>query len=422
MRLNNMLKILIVDDSHGRFGFFETDVIGKIATEESVHHASNVKDALRRLGVYAYDVLIVDIMLPATSWAKDPAPQGGIDLLKHLLDDETLNLPKYIIGITAASDLDPAVSAFFDASPWVLLRDSPTEGSWEGRLTSLLEHANTVETKDRSVSFDVDICVITALADPEQKAVLQWPISWSADPIPVDSNTNVRRGTLLSAQGEELSVVLACSRRMGSTEAACLTSKLIERFRPRVLAMAGICAGMEGAVHLGDAILGSPVWDWTSSKWDVDKAGQDRVLPAPHYMEVPPEVASRFKLLQEDRQFLERIRNAWPASPPATALGLHIGPCASGPIVVADGKTLEKLKIDQNRQILGLEMEAYGVYYAAQFAGLPRPLVLSLKSVCDFADPRKNDAMQKYAAYTSAQILYEFFRRHGSALKQVQAS
>lgn len=415
-----MLKILIVDDSPERFGFFATEVIGTIATEEGVHHAGNVKDALRKLATCAYDVLIVDIMLPATAWAKDPTPLGGIDLLNHLLEDESLHRPKYIIGVTAASDLDIAVSSFFDASPWVLLRDSPGAGSWEGRLSSLLAHANTVETKDRSVTFDVDICVVTALADPEHRAILQWPIEWSTDPFQLDSNTNVRRGTLISAQGDELSVVLACSRRMGSTEAACLTSKLIERFRPRMLAMAGICAGMEGSVNLGDAILGSPVWDWTSSKWDVDKEGHDRVLPAPHLMEVPPEVASRFKLLQEDTQFMERVRNAWPASASPTSLRLHIGPCASGPIVVADGKTLEKLKVEQNRQILGLEMEAYGVYYAAHFAGLPRPLVMSLKSVCDFADPRKNDAMQKYAAYTSAQILYEFFRRHGPALRQVQ--
>ncbi|AMP01538.1 phosphorylase superfamily protein [Collimonas arenae] len=414
-----MLKILIVDDSPARFAFFDDDVIGKFASANSVDHAGNVKDALRKLGEVAYDVLIVDIMLPATFWAKEPAPLGGIDLLTHLLEDECLHRPKYIIGVTSATDLDPVISTFFDESPWVLLRDSTSMGSWEGRLTALLAHADTVEKKARSVNFDIDICIVTALADPEQKAILQWPIAWNTDPIPVDSNTNVRKGTLTSDQGESMSVVLACSRRMGSTESACLTSKVIERFRPRIIAMAGICAGLEGAVNLGDAILGSPVWDWTSSKWDVDKEGIHRALPAPHYMEVSPEVTSRFKLLQDDKQFLERIRTAWPASPPSTALGLHIGPCASGPIVVADGKTLEKLKLEQNRQILGLEMEAYGVYYAAQFAGLPRPLVMSVKSVCDFADPRKNDAMQKYAAYTSAQILYEFLRRHASSLKQV---
>lgn len=358
-------------------------------------------------------------MLPTTSWAKDLSPAGGIDLLNHLLEDDSLRRPKHIIGITAADDLAPEVSRFFDESAWVLLRDSLSDGSWEARLTRFLAHADTVERKARNLDYEIDICIVTALADPEQKAVLQWPIIWSADTVPVDSNTNVRKGVMTSDQGEQLTVILACSRRMGSTEAACLTSKLIERFRPRIVAMSGICAGMEGPVNLGDAILGSPVWDWTSSKWDVDNDGVDRVLPAPHYMEVPPEVASRFKLLQDDKQLLDRIRSAWPATVPSTALNLHIGPCASGPIVVADGKTLERLKLEQNRQILGLEMEAYGVYYAAQFAGLPRPLVLSVKSVCDFADPRKNDAMQKYAAYTSAQILLAFFLRYGSGLKHI---
>ena len=185
--------------------------------------------------------------------------------------------------------------------------------------------------------------------------------------------------------------------------------------------MAGICAGLEGAVNLGDAILGTPVWDWTSSKWGLDKEGNDCVLPDPHYMEVIPEIESRFRLFQDDKQFFDRVRTEWPATPPATALNIHVGPCASGPIVVADGKTLERLKTDQNRKILGLEMEAYGLYYSAKFAGLPRPIVMSVKSVCDFGDPRKNDAMQKYAAHTSAQILYEFLRRYSFELTQLAA-
>jgi nucleoside phosphorylase len=180
--------------------------------------------------------------------------------------------------------------------------------------------------------------------------------------------------------------------------------------------MTGICAGMEGPVNLGDAILGTPVWDWTSSKWDVDKDGKDRVLPAQHYIESSPEIVSRFKLLQEDSSLLDYIRNSWSGSTMMTPLRLHVGPCACGPVLVADGKTLEEIKTTQHRQVLGLEMEAYGVYYAASFAGNPRPLYMSLKSVCDFADPRKNDGMQKYAAFTSAQLMYEFLKRYAVEL------
>jgi hypothetical protein len=66
--------------------------------------------------------------------------------------------------------------------------------------------------------------------------------------------------------------------------------------------------------------------------------------------------------------------------------------CASGPIVVVDGKTLTKIREKQNREVLALEMEAYGVYCAARKASQPRPITFIIKSVCDVADPRKNYA------------------------------
>ena len=42
----------------------------------------------------------------------------------------------------------------------------------------------------------------------------------------------------------------------------------------------------------------------------------------------------------------------------------------------------------------------------------PRPIPIIIKSICDFADSRKSDEYQKFAAYTScefAKLLYEKF-------------
>lgn len=57
-------------------------------------------------------------------------------------------------------------------------------------------------------------------------------------------------------------------------------------------------------------------------------------------------------------------------------------------------------------------MESYAVVYAAENATLPRPIPIIIKSVCDFADSKKSDEYQKFAAYTScefAKLLYEKF-------------
>src|SRR5262249_40562810 len=100
------------------------------------------------------------------------------------------------------------------------------------------------------------------------------------------------------------------------------------------------------------------------------------------------------------------IRTDW-QSPPNHELRLLIGPIASGSAVLADGQVVAEIK-NQERNLLGIEMECYGLFAAASLAAYPRPTTLVFKSVCDFADPDKNDNFQDYASYTSANALRLF--------------
>jgi len=51
-------------------------------------------------------------------------------------------------------------------------------------------------------------------------------------------------------------------------------------------------------------------------------------------------------------------------------------------------------------------------YSSPKHATKPKPEPLVIKSVCDFADKDKNDGFQEYAAYTSANFLYEYAKRY----------
>lgn len=91
---------------------------------------------------------------------------------------------------------------------------------------------------------------------------------------------------------------------------------------------------------------------------------------------------------------------------PDHSLKVIVGPVASVPAVVADRQVIESLK-GQERKLLGLEMEAYGMYYAVEHSMRPRPLIVaSLKSATDFADANKSDEYQQYGAMTSSEFLY----------------
>ncbi|WP_445219608.1 hypothetical protein ACKWRH_05310 [Bradyrhizobium sp. Pa8] len=73
--------------------------------------------------------------------------------------------------------------------------------------------------------------------------------------------------------------------------------------------------------------------------------------------------------------------------------------------MLADEKIIESLKSQQNRKLLGIDMESYGVMAAGSEVSAPRPEALIIKGVSDFADSAKNDAYRHYAAYASAGIL-----------------
>lgn len=191
---------------------------------------------------------------------------------------------------------------------------------------------------------------------------------------------------------------------MGMPAAAVLTSKMIAQFRPRFVAMVGICAGRKGKVELGDIIVADPSWDWGSGKI-TSKGNKPLFLPSPHHNELDVDLRSHFEEMSLDVGTLALIKAQAKGKKTKNELGMKIGPLASGAAVVADPRTFASL-LDKNRDVLDLEMEAYGVSAACKGSGRPRPTAMIIKSVCDFADKDKVDDFQEYAAHTSSLALY----------------
>ncbi len=107
---------------------------------------------------------------------------------------------------------------------------------------------------------------------------------------------------------------------------------------------------------------------------------------------------------------MERIRTGWKGEKPQELKAL-VGPVASGAAVLAWRPAMEEIA-KQHRKLIGVEMETYGVFMAARVCSHPRPLAFSAKSICDFGDESKQDGYQRYAAFTSAQFLFEFAKAY----------
>jgi nucleoside phosphorylase len=410
-----MSKILIVDDMPSKYSSLLKRIDRSIDVDRDVIVVGCVRDGLTHLQKRQFDILILDMLLPEVPWGA-PIEDGGVKLLEHLEEDPDLKLPTYIIGITASADAIEAVEEAFQSKPWILLKTA-NGAPWEERLLALIRHAFDSEEEQNAEHYKTDICLITALRQPEFEALTRTPIRLS-DPILIDNMTYVQTGTLMSGN-QSLSVVVGCCLRMGSTESALLTAKLIDRFRPKIFGLAGICAGFEEKVFYGDVIVADPCWDYSmNSKITTSPDGTTTVATAPDFISLEGDISARFENLSRDHNYLSSLLHHWSGDKPRNPPQILVGPSATGPAVIADRAVFENLRKTQHRATVGLEMEAYGVYCAVRKATRPRPLVFSAKGVCDYGSFLKDDSFQKYAAYTSASVVTEFLSRYASEICQ----
>jgi hypothetical protein len=66
-----------------------------------------------------------------------------------------------------------------------------------------------------------------------------------------------------------------------------------------------------------------------------------------------------------------------------------IGPVASGAAVLENKNMVEEQIIIQHRKLIGIGMEVFGVYHAANYCSEPKPKFFALKSISNFADGKK---------------------------------
>ena len=282
----------------------------------------------------------------------------------------------------------------------------PTSDEWVSRLQERTRHmiAAKADQQTGPEGFHSHLAVICALRSPELDAVLRIDWAWKQHHQPGDE-TIYWRGEY-EHEGRQRVIFAAESARMGMPAASVLAMKMICQFRPEYLAMTGISAGVPSRTKFGDILVADPAYDWGNGKWVTD-AGGIKFQPAPHQLALSPSLRNKFKAMAADNSMLAQVRASWPGDLPDHTLSMKVGPVASGASVLADGSTSGDI-LTRQRDLIGIEMETYSLFMAAEEAPAPKPAVFSMKSVVDFADGVKNDLHQKYAAHTSAQAL-KFF-------------
>jgi nucleoside phosphorylase/CheY-like chemotaxis protein len=403
------MKILFVDDDNRKIKTIAPILKDRCGIDQDCIHVSyDAMQARQALGETKFDLMILDLLLPLRA-VDDPDVRHSTDLLREIVLESDLRKPSMILGITRDMNARIAAEPLFQDHLWTVIEVNETSDEWTQRIVNCVRYLKAGEERSpEAKEYKIDVAILTALPSPELEAVHCLPWEWDVE-RPLDRTTMVRKGNFKSG-GKTFSVVCAAAPRMGMTATAILATKIIAIERPRFVLMTGICAGVEGRVSLGDIVFADPCWDYQSGKHVRDSDGGARFAIAPHQLSVSEAIRTRADQLRRDKSVWRSIEDGWQLPKPSQ-LNMHIGPLASGSAVIADETQVEQI-MTQQRQLLGIEMEAYGLFAAAQSADTPKPTAFAMKSVCDFANSRKDDSAQPYAAYTSAQAARVFLERY----------
>ena len=245
--------------------------------------------------------------------------------------------------------------------------------------------------------------VIVYVTETEEQAVMRM-FDWKE--LRVDGDGQEYHEAFLEKDGKRLRVICARQDEMGMTASAALTAKMIYLFTPEYVVMPGIAAGTGSFAEtdyqeFGDVLLADSVWNFANGKY-VSPHQAEIVFGEIGFKPRPTMVRITGDHVKAILDYVKTDENEF---------HVHYGPLASGTAVVANKQILQKQVMTSFEDTKGVEMEGYGVAYAASHAPEPKPRTVIAKSVCDFADERKNDVYQKFAAYTSCGFVKDLLEK-----------
>jgi nucleoside phosphorylase/CheY-like chemotaxis protein len=401
------MKILIVEDDGQKLASVAA-VLRKLAgLTIEIETANDANQAKRFMSNIQYDIVILDITLP-TFAGDSTSPFGGVELMKEIMRRPLYKKPREIIGLTAYENVLSEATPQFNFEHWNLIYYDPTSSLWAEQIGRKVQYASMTYGTERVPDHECDLCVITALPQPEFEAVKNIPWNWQSLSSDRDCTTYFE-GTFEGTNGSK-KVIAACAPQMGMAATAVLATKMVASFIPRYIAMVGIAAGVKGTCTYGDVICADPCWDWGNGKF-IDRQGQSSFEPAPIQLRLDPFLRGKLTSFSQDAPIWDKIRRDWTGNPVTSVLTMHIAPFASGAAVISDNESVGEIR-GQNRKLTAIDMEAYAMFAAAYESTLPQPKAFVLKSIVDFADVGKSDAHQVYSAYTSANALRYFAERY----------
>lgn len=398
------MNILVYDDVMTKSGEI-TDLIEEQFPMHNCETAVSLKDAKEKIAKVKFQMIIADLETPISRSMAEVDKYSGIMFLQHIFQSEfeLFYRPDEVVVLTKFAE-DAELIYNIKKFPVAILKYETRNDEWKNDLINRIYDCN------RRYENKVDIAIITAV-QVEFDAFNLHTEKWKEKLVDNDPNLYYISDYKNETKGN-LKVLLTMLPSMGMVPTVDITHRIINLFHPDCIIMSGICGGNKKEVSPGDIIVSEKAWDYGSgSMGEAKNEVGEKVIcfnPAPEQITVDKMIIREFRQYSVNRDLTFKIRSKCNMPKFEREIKIKIGGMATGAAVVRNEDFVKKYIEPTQRKYLGIDMETYGMYYAAEHFVNSNIKFISIKSVSDGADSEKSDEFQDYCARLAANLTNYF--------------
>ncbi|RZI20986.1 nucleoside phosphorylase [Pseudomonas orientalis] len=369
------MKILLIeDDKKKRQAITSHLTRGGIANED-IFIAKNMTDFAGYLHL-DIGLFIIDFKLPNCD--NGTASSNGKSILESII--KAGKNDALLLAISSYPAEFPEMREFYESNGCILA-DFANKKGWQSTLDHLL-----IQLK-KNVKLDFIIfCALLAERNPY---------------VTIIGGRQITRGGVdcydIEIDGKKGTVVLL--PQMGLVNAAVIAGVCIDRFKPSVVGMSGICGGFEQRANKGQLLISSMVYEYQSGKWAADGFKQE-----PYQVHTDNTTLTDLKVLSNKEGLIRELEEGFDGGKrPMETFKPEVGIFTSGSSVIADREYLTQIEVI-HRKVNALDMEIFAVQRAAELSP-HRPACICAKTVVDLCDANKTDDLHLYGSYISSKFM-----------------
>jgi len=382
------MRVLVLEDIEAKRNSVIA-LIRDINHDIEIDNVSNLCDYVREISLNKYDLIIVDLVVLGFPDESDPQ-----DMTERIIENtRDGSCPNYKTTVIALTGYDSKAEENFkdlNLKDITVITFSEDSDDWKASLREKV--INCIPP----IHYDfVIICALPKEADGFADA------GYAVGEIKLVGSLSGRELQI----GNHLGIIVTAPR-MGLVSSAITSTQAIERFKPKLICMSGICGGVDEQANIYDVVIPDVCHQHDSGKWT--KNGFEAEI---YSVQLDHTLRSKISTLISKQTFKKSIkknvilnRNEFPEDTNTLDFDIVLAPTSSGSAVIEDKKQVKSIT-SQQRKLSAFEMESFAVYEAARLSDV-KPQYFSAKAVVDNGII-KGDNFHRIASILSAKVVYE---------------